>query len=106
MKRTAEAAPLRGINSMTERTFGNITMASLYESAKSMICTPLAYVSSYYSSLIDKKLSLRQTAHILNAQMAFTFTVFPVDCPLTLRFAALAWLAAALRGCKKSGLGE
>lgn len=104
MKRTAEVAPFRGINPMTGKISGNITIANLYESAKSMVRMPLACMASYYSSLIDKKLNLRQTAHILNAQVAFTCTVFPVDCPMTLRVAAMAWLVAALRGCKKSGL--
>ena len=50
------------------------------------------------------ELGIRQTLKLLNAQAAFFLTVFPVDCPLALRAACLAWLVAALGGCRRLGL--
>lgn len=106
MKRTAETASLTGINTLSQRVTPNASGKALTESLRNMGTMALGAVANYYSSLIDKRLSLRQTAHILNAQTAFTMTIFPVDCPLAVRFACVGWLLLALRGCKRSGLGE
>lgn len=58
----------------------------------------------YYSGVLGVELGIRQTLKLLNAQAAFFLTVFPVDCPLALRAACLAWLVAALGGCRRLGL--
>ena len=61
---------------------------------------PLGMLTDYYSSVLNKKLSTKQTLCLLNAQCAFIFTVFS-GCSLMLRALLLAWLVGALLKCKQ-----
>lgn len=61
-------------------------------------------ISRYYSKVLDTEVSTRQTLLLINAQLAFFLTVFPIDCPLVIRLVCLAWLVSALIKCKNSGL--
>lgn len=63
---------------------------------------PLLWLSAYYSSVLERKVSLRQTLLLVNAQMAFFFTVFPVAGPLLLRLLCCAWLLHAVLKCKQA----
>ena len=62
---------------------------------------PVAALTSYYSSILNKKMSTKQTLCLLNAQCAFLSTVF-VDCSLVARTFLFAWLVGALLKCKES----
>ena len=66
-----------------------------------MACRPLRALTGYYSKVLDKKLSTKQTLCLLNAQCAFLSTVF-VDCSLVARTFLFAWLVGALLKCKES----
>lgn len=61
---------------------------------------PLGMLTDYYSGVLNKKLSTKQTLSLLNAQCAFIFTVFS-GCSLMLRALLLAWLVGALLKCKR-----
>lgn len=63
---------------------------------------PLIAITSYYSQLLERRLSIRQTLHLLNAQLAFFFTVFPAGCHLFVRVACLCWLINALLRCRRA----
>lgn len=71
---------------------------------KCAVVKPLLLLSKYYTKLLDEKVSVHQTLLLINAQLAFFFTVFPVDCPLLARLICLVWLISALLKCKNSGL--
>ena len=58
-------------------------------------------VTSYYNKVLERELDNRQTISLLNAQLAFIMTVFPVDGPIVLRLLCAAWLVKALLWCKK-----
>ncbi|MBQ8656479.1 MAG: ATP-binding protein [Prevotella sp.] len=62
---------------------------------------PLLAVARYYSHVLERPVNVQQTLHLLNAQAAFFFTVFPADCALLLRGACAAWLIHALMQCKR-----
>ncbi len=80
---------------------GTATPSVMVAKAARRVLSPLA---KYYSGVLGVELGIRQTLKLLNAQAAFFLTVFPVDCPLALRAACLAWLVAALGGCRRLGL--
>ena len=61
---------------------------------------PLSMLTDYYSGVLNKKLSIKQTLSLLNAQCAFIFTVFS-GCSLMLRALLLTWLVASLLKCKR-----
>jgi len=67
----------------------------------SSINRPLRSVTSYYSEVLNRKLNIRQTICLLNAQAAFLMTVFPVDCSFVLRLLCACWLVTALLKCKE-----
>jgi hypothetical protein len=64
---------------------------------------PLAMLAGYYSKVLETEINLRQTLLLLNAQLAFFFTVFPM-CSLFLRALCILWLCDALMKCKKAGV--
>lgn len=57
-------------------------------------------VRRHYSSTIGQEFTLRQTALIINAQVAFFLTVLPADLPVMLRLLVFGWLIHALLKCK------
>lgn len=62
---------------------------------------PLRKTTAYYSNVLQRKLSTRQTLCLLNAQLAFFMTVFPTDCSFLLRALCGCWLVKALLKCKE-----
>ena len=78
--------------------------ASVLENAVSFFCKYTDLLSTYYSRVLEQRVSRRQTWMLLNAQLAFFFTVFPVACPFLLRLVCLVWLVASLLQCRNGGL--
>lgn len=62
---------------------------------------PLLWLSRYYSMVMERPVSIRQTLSLLHVQLAFVFAVFPVAGPLVLRAACAAWLWYAVRQCRR-----
>lgn len=62
---------------------------------------PLLWLTSYYTRVLERPVSLRQTLLLVNAQLAFLATVLPAECPLLLRLLSLAWLVSALLKCRE-----
>ena len=60
---------------------------------------PLQAIANYYSRMLEQPVSVRQTLHLINAQLAFVMTVF-VDSPILFRVFCAAWLVVALLRCK------
>jgi len=69
------------------------------EVLKQMAERPLTELTRYYSDVLERPLSRRQTLHLLNAQLAFLMTVFPT-MSLVLRILCLAWLVGAVLKCR------
>ncbi|MBO5466347.1 MAG: hypothetical protein IKK92_00420 [Prevotella sp.] len=64
----------------------------------------LTIIRNYYADVLGCQLNNKQTMLILNAQFAFLFTVFPIECSPIFRIVCLIWLVAALLKCKNSGI--
>lgn len=76
-------------------------MQQVMETAKK----PAKRLCRYYSSVLERQLNLRQTWLLVNAQLAFTFAVLPVESPMLLRAACCGWFLHAVLKCKEA-LGE
>ena len=65
------------------------------------VCRPIEWLCSYYSNVLDRKLTMRQTWLLINAQLAFGAAFFPVEAPWVVRIGCLAWVISALQKCKR-----
>ena len=65
------------------------------------ICRPIEWLCSYYSDVLDRKLTMRQTWLLINAQLAFGAAFFPVEAPWVVRIGCLVWVVSALLQCKR-----
>ena len=64
-------------------------------------CRPIEWLCSYYSDVLDRKLTMRQTWLLINAQLAFGAAFFPVEAPWVVRIGCLVWVVSALLKCKR-----
>lgn len=65
------------------------------------VCRPIEWLCSYYSNVLDRKLTMRQTWLLVNAQLAFGAAFFPVEAPWVVRIGCLVWVVSALQKCKR-----
>lgn len=61
---------------------------------------PLSLLTRYYGEVMERRLTTRQTLHLLNSQVAFLMTVFP-SMPLMLRLLCLTWFVGAVLKCRE-----
>ena len=66
------------------------------------VCRPIEWLCSYYSDVLDRKLTMRQTWLLVNAQLAFGAAFFPVEAPWGVRIGCLVWVVSALQKCKSN----
>ena len=62
---------------------------------------PLEWLRKYYSQVIEKEITTKQTMLLLETQSAFVLGIFPVDCSLILRAICGGWFVWSLLRCKK-----
>ena len=65
------------------------------------VCRPIEWLCSYYSDVLDRKLTIRQTWLLVNAQLAFGAAFFPMEAPWVVRIGCLVWVVSALQKCKR-----
>ena len=65
------------------------------------VCRPIEWLCSYYSDVLERKLTMRQTWLLINAQLAFGAAFFPVEAPWVVRIGCLVWVISALQKCKR-----
>lgn len=63
---------------------------------------PIEWLRKYYSVILEKEISMKQTALLLETQFAFAMAIMPADMHLLLRAASLGWFCLCLKKCKKS----
>ena len=66
--------------------------------------TPVRLLASYYSSILGKKVSVRQTWLLVEVQTAFFAGIFPVDMSIVLRLMFVAWFFLAKSTVRPSKL--
>lgn len=65
------------------------------------LLSPLAWLRQYYEQVTERKLSFQETGWLLNAQLAFVMTVFPIEAPIATRLLCCLWLLHAVLKCKQ-----
>ena len=88
------------LNSKKEVCLNNEKEISL-NSCMKKICRPIEWLCSYYSDVLERKLTMRQTWLLINAQLAFGAAFFPVEAPWVVRIGCLVWVVSALLKCKR-----
>lgn len=84
---------------LIESTFNGL-FQKLSKTAEA-IKQPIEWLRKYYSIILEKEISIKQTALLLETQLAFLMMVFPADIHLLLRAASLGWFSLCLKRCKK-----
>lgn len=88
------------LNSEKEICLDSMKEISLNSGMKK-VCRPIEWLCSYYSDVLDRKLTMRQTWLLINAQLAFGAAFFPVEAPWVVRIGCLVWVVSALLKCKR-----
>ena len=88
------------LNSMKEISLNSMKEVCLNSGMKK-VCRPIEWLSSYYSDVLERKLTMRQTWLLINAQLAFGAAFFPVEAPWVVRIGCLVWVVSALLKCKR-----
>lgn len=92
------------LDSMKEISLNSMKEVRLNSCMKE-VYRPIEWLCSYYSDVLDRKLTMRQTWLLINAQLAFGAAFFPVESPWVVRIGCLVWVVSALLKCKR-GLSE
>ena len=88
------------LDSMKEISLNSMKEVCLNSGMKK-VCRPIEWLCSYYSNVLDRKLTMRQTWLLINAQLAFGAAFFPVEAPWGVRIGCLVWVVSALLKCKR-----
>ena len=76
------------LNSMKEISLNSMKEVCLNSGMKK-VCRPIEWLCSYYSDVLERKLTMRQTWLLINAQLAFGAAFFPVEAPWVVRIGCL-----------------
>lgn len=63
---------------------------------------PLRLLGAYYSGILERKLSRRQTWRLIEVQIAFLMSILPADISIAARLVLVAWLVSAACRCRKA----
>lgn len=88
-------------NNLKTVCFNSYAKKVRLNSCMKKICRPIEWLCSYYSDVLDRKLTMRQTWLLINAQLAFGAAFFPVEAPWVVRIGCLVWVVSALLKCKR-----
>ena len=88
------------LDSMKEISLNSMKEVRLNSCMKE-VYRPIEWLCSYYSDVLDRKLTMRQTWLLINAQLAFGAAFFPVEAPWVVRIGCLVWVVSALLKCKR-----
>lgn len=61
---------------------------------------PMHLLRRYYSYVLEREVTMREARLLTEVQAAAFLFIFPVECPVIVRMAALLWAFVALKKCK------
>lgn len=80
----------------------NIDFTELISKIGVWASEPVRLLGEYYSSVLERKLSIGQTWRLIEVQLAFFACIFPADLSVAVRLLAVAWLGSAVTRCRKA----
>lgn len=63
---------------------------------------PVRLLGAYYSGILERELTTRQTWRLIEVQIAFLMSILPADMSIAARLVLIGWLASAAARCKKA----
>lgn len=63
---------------------------------------PVRLLGEYYSGILERQLSMKQTWRMIEVQLAFLSCLFPADLPAAVRLLTVVWLVWASIRCKRA----
>ena len=88
-------------NSLYEAGVAN-TVLNLVAHLVAVLLMPVEALRRYYSHVLERRLNMRQTWLLINAQTAFLFAAFASGGPLVARLLFCAWFIHAVVCCRRS----
>lgn len=85
-----------------EKEHSEQTLQQRLNGIRALLSKPICLFASYYSAVLGREISMRQTLLLLNAQLAFVFTVMPVDAHLIGRAVCCVWFLRAVTAYRKA----
>ena len=77
------------------------SMQNMLNSITNKVKSPIILLAKYYSTVLERKISIRQTLLLLNAQIAFVFAVAPSRNDNALLFIVLVRAFIDSQFCKR-----
>ena len=78
------------------------SVQNITSSIANKVKAPITVLAKYYSTVLEREISIKQTLLLLNAQIAFVFAVFPVNIGFFARAICCTWFVKAVLTCKKN----
>lgn len=76
-----------------------IQAAEALRSIKKTAIRPFELMRRYYSHVLERQVTMRQTLHLTHAQAAFFAAFLPAYAPVVVRIICIAWFAIAAHKC-------
>ena len=77
-------------------------LSGLVKGFAEWMSAPTRLLARYYSDVLGRHVSTRQTWLLIEAQVAFFAGVIPADIPVIVRILMVAWFASAAIKCKNA----
>ena len=85
----------------TKKGFG-LGFEELANRLGSWAAEPVRLLGEYYSGILERQLSMKQTWRMIEVQLAFLSCLFPADLPAAVRLLTVVWLVWASIRCKRA----
>lgn len=77
-------------------------LADLWKGLTEWVSTPVRLLARYYSSVLEREVTMNQTWHLIEVQTAFFAGIFPADISVVVRLLAFVWFVSAIVRCKNA----
>lgn len=91
---TLQQSDIRVINAKQVQT------SALLDGMKKAATAPMEWLRQYYSSVLEREVTMGQTLRYLHAQLAFVMCVFPTYYSLLVHLGVCAWMLWAVLKCR------
>lgn len=91
---TLQQSDIRVINAK------QVQPSALLDGMKKAATAPMEWLRQYYSSVLEREVTMGQTLRYLHAQLAFVMCVFPTYGSLLVHLGVCAWMLWAVLKCR------
>lgn len=77
-------------------------LAELFKGIGEWLSAPARLLCEFYSAVLERRMTMRQTYRLIEAQVAFFCGIMPVDISVVSRLLLFAWFVSAVMRYRKS----